>query len=827
MRKIIIVLLIVVLMGACTVINDVDEGKAVAMSGQPKVKESDLSDPATSQELKPIPEPTTVQPIVSVSLPSVVSDNEEFLSRLNIDEDPDFITEMCTPIELLISSEDDAYYVEFNQDRMSNLQLDRPDMPMYTWYINGSNSDKIAEVIIEFDLLETIHSLHPGFFGYDKGYYITLHYDQHIQRSSAYEGSQLMGDIIPVDLPELGEDLRKYAIQEGTHVTIKIPYSEFQGAEKDLTLQFLPGTTFANLSVNLWGADELDETILSEISQEIDKPGHEIWEDVLLELGEPDYALGDSTDLDTVINNVGSFIWGDDGAGLTFNADGSINMPVSFYNLGEYADEVEGKYAVVPEGLVPAFATLSSDAYYGNMGGDKAEMVRIRRNLVDFVFDNLMDETGQFYGVYDISQGITVASERRSPALPILSSMCMSIAGPEGINVLTNQEIAFILDSIIKNDIVRIGDKLYYAPNGVNSEGAMVLKLSDFYISSALIEYIIDFAVDENSLYEEYGIAMLLEGYVNSLKLIVEGQEQNETRLPSSKLTVTFKDGGDNYELLTSDVFDISDSFFATTQLIEPLSSRLPGEGAPLSKLAFVRTNQSVSKKLSTGNSRSFNESQAKYIRECERQYAEIYNIYEIQTTLYECFLYIYNFLQMQTSETAYAPQYNVHTGEMIEASTDMLDDEFYEVMEPIVSRFGTPATLMNYNLLVGIFNDETEIVVTAIGIPYMYERWTGGLVFGSQGKDPSNPDLYAGNGYDIWGYDSLYPMGYCSTAYSSTEPFFDRLGFSFNRENWIEYTMRKLNENTRNEEYYIKLGDELPLFYDHIPMVEIVNSSE
>ena len=34
-------------------------------------------------------------------------------------------------------------------------------------------------------------------------------------------------------------------------------------------------------------------------------------------------------------------------------------------------------------------------------------------NVIDFVFQNLMDETGQFYGVYDISQGETVATERR------------------------------------------------------------------------------------------------------------------------------------------------------------------------------------------------------------------------------------------------------------------------------------------------------------------------------------------------------------------------------------------------------------------------------
>ena len=58
-------------------------------------------------------------------------------------------------------------------------------------------------------------------------------------------------------------------------------------------------------------------------------------------------------------------------------------------------------------------------------------------------------------------------------------------------------------------------------------------------------------------------------------------------------------------------------------------------------------------------------------------------------------FLHIYNFLQMQPIETAYAPEYDVHTGEMIEAPTDMLYPEFRELMAPAISRIGTPATLM------------------------------------------------------------------------------------------------------------------------------------
>jgi hypothetical protein len=691
---------------------------------------------------------------------------------------------------------------------MNILQLGDPFMPTFVWYINGSHADKIAEVVIEFDLLEIIPPLHPDFFSYDKAYCITIHHIQNIKRVPEGMHGQLDGDILPIDMPQLGEDLRKYAEQDGTHVTITIPYSEFQSTAKDLTLQFLPGTTFANLSVNLWGAEELSETILSEISQKIDRPEHDLLGEVLSLLHEPNDAWCVPNEREAILNEVGSRIHSNEviGEGLIVNPDGSVNMPVSFYDLGEYADEVKGKYAVIPEGLVPAFATLSSCPY------NDLQKPYNKRNLVDFVFENLMDETGQFYGVYDIEQGKTVAAGRKSPALPILSSMCEPIGGMPNTCVLSDKEIKLILNSIIANDLIRVGDKLYYAPRGISGDGVMELNLSDLAISVSLLEILVDYSVDKSCLDEKYGAAMLLEGYINSLKLVVEGQEQNETRLLSSKLKVIFKDGGRGYELQPSDIFDIKDSFYANIGIIGPLSNN-----SCFGKFTFEKTNCACTERLSGGKDGVYDESQKRYIRDCERQYAEIDNMYEIQTTFYECFLHIYNFLQMQPAETAYAPQYNVHTGEMIEAPADMLYPEFREFMAPMISRIGTPATLMNYYLLVDIFNDETEVLGTAKVIPFIYERWTDDCVFGSQGVDRI-PDLYADNGFNIWGYDSLDPMFESYAIFGMNEPLYNRLGFSFGREGWKEYTMRKLNDHIRNEEDKVTLDDEFPLFYDHLP---------
>ena len=815
MKKLIPIILVVLLFSGCTLSG--------AETSLPKPTDSDSALLSESDSI-PTPEPTPLTAEKSVALSTIVSENERFLKPLNRDTDFDFQTEMETPIGELIASGDSAYYVEFNQDRMNGLQLDRPDMPTYIWHINGSHADMIKEVVVEFDLLETIHPLHPGFFSYDIGYFITLHYDQSIRADPIEQEIQLHGNIEVIEIPELGEDLRKYAKQEDTHVTITIPYSEFQAAAKDLTLQFLPGTTFANLSVSLWGANALNETIVGEIAQKADRPNHDLLNELLTLLDEPKEAWHVPSQKGAVLGEVGNKIWQYDGLGIVAASDGSINMPVAFYDLGEYADEVTGKYAVIPEGLVPAFAILSSCAYLGDIQEHLDLQVQYKRKLVDFAFKNLMDETGQFYGVYDIAQGKTVATGRKSPALPILTNMCRSICGLPDTAVLSDKEMRFILNSIITNDIIRVADKLYYAPRGISENGVMALRLSDFAISDLLFSELIDYSVDENSLDEKYGVAMLLEGYINSLKLVVESQEQNETRLPSSQLNVVFKDEGNSYELQPSDIFDINDSFFFNLGIIGTLSDNFPGEGAALSKLTFEKTKQSITKRLRGGENGVYNESQKRYIRECERQYAEYYNIYEIQTTLYECFLHIYNFLQMQPIETAYAAKYNVHTGEMIEAETDNLYPVFHDVMAPMLSRIGTPATLMNYNLLVGVFNDETELIETAKVIPFMYERWMGDKAFSSPSAERSDPDLYADNGFDIWGYDSLYPMGECHTAYSSTKPFYNGLGFSFNRENWLEYTMRKLNENIRDDEEHVSPDDAFPLFYDHIPKAQIAN---
>jgi|GEM_PF-2295288 len=817
MRKLIWIFLLVLCLCGCTSQNMLG-AKDPTGSEQTQLYTSDSA-------TMPVP---TVPLEKSVALQAVASANGQFIKPLDVDADSDYQTEMETPISELVSAEDDAYYVTFNQDRMSNLQLDRPDMPTYTWYINGRHDDKIGKVVIEFDILETIHPLHPGYFGFEKGYMITLHHFQTIPILPPWASdvdTQFTHDTDRDDMvstPEFGVDFQKFAIQDGKHVVISIPYSEFQSAAKDLTLQFFPGTTFANLSINVWGSDALNDDIVDEILKPVELPTRDLYHDEILPtLNEPEQKMipFSCTNTSEVLQD---FLWANPvmAQGLNTNADGSISMPVSLYDLGEYEGAIQGKYAVIPEGLVPALMTISLYSYLGGVcNGDMEKWKQDKRALIDFVFENMMDESGQIFGIYDIEKSKLVAKDRKSPVLPILSAM---VTNTDQCGVLSNDEIDFMVNSIIANDLIRMGDTLYYAPHGISDDGVMQLKLSDFAISSDLFRIFIDYSNDENRLDEKYGNAMLLEGFANSLKLVLEGQEQNATRLPASELKVIFTDGGNNYELQSSDTFDINNSFFAVGLIAFMDFGVVNNGGGRFTALKFEKTKDATAKKLSAGNDGVYSDRQAAYIRECEALYSEIYSAYTIQNTLYESWLSIYNFLQVQPSRTAYAPKYNVHTGQMMGVSTDSLYSEFHQ-SAPLIDRFGTPATPMLYHQLVGIFNNEAMIKETAYLVITEYGWMTSERMFRMNNYNYSNPDFFADNGFNIWGYDSLYALGQL-TSTKATEYLYNHIGLNLSRENWREYTMRKLNEQTRKEEDFVSIDDEFPLFYDHLPKVEIVN---
>lgn len=159
----------------------------------------------------------------------------------------------------------------------------------------------------------------------------------------------------------------------------------------------------------------------------------------------------------------------------------------------------------------------------------------------------------------------------------------------------------------------------------------------------------------------------------------------------------------------------------------------------------------------------------------------------------------------------------------MIEASTDGLYAGFQEAV-PFVKRFGTPATSMNYFLLVGIFNDESMAIESGNLTQTNFDMHVVGM-FNPQ-PDLTDPDLYADNGFNIWGYDSLL-YSICSgtfTARMQTRHLLFRADLNLSRENWLVFSMRKMNQFMQDGSEPLTPVDAFPTFYEQIPAVTIKN---
>jgi hypothetical protein len=176
---------------------------------------------------------------------------------------------------------------------------------------------------------------------------------------------------------------------------------------------------------------------------------------------------------------------------------------------------------------------------------------------------------------------------------------------------------------------VRVGDTLYYAPYGIDENGVMDLKLSDFPITSSLFNLLTEYSQDRSRLEERYGCAILLEGVANSLSLILEGQEQNATRLPSSELRVTFSSDGKSYELQPSDTFSINNSYFSIGLM------QFASYYCNIDQFAYFTTtfNETIDRnvmRLADVVDGAYNESQVRSIRDIEACYGEMKNAYRI-----------------------------------------------------------------------------------------------------------------------------------------------------------------------------------------------------
>ena len=129
-------LLAAVLLCACTVANNAETTQPSTESEQ-------------AQAETPVPEPTPIPELTNIELPVDIPLN----SRILNDTETEGVYSVALPAD----------------------EENRTNLPTYIWYINGNYADAIDEVVLEFDVFDTVRPLDGKYFGYDQAFYIVLH----------------------------------------------------------------------------------------------------------------------------------------------------------------------------------------------------------------------------------------------------------------------------------------------------------------------------------------------------------------------------------------------------------------------------------------------------------------------------------------------------------------------------------------------------------------------------------------------------------------------------------------------------------------------------
>nr|MBI9047174.1 hypothetical protein [Anaerolineaceae bacterium] len=308
------------------------------------------------------------------------------------------------------------------------LDKNHPAMPTYIWeHLQPNVNPGLAAIVIEFDMPGTVEKWHGDLFGYDRGFFVSLQNLETIPIQPLYINPEHLEpsvfDLKDIDrealllLPELMVDLSHFSVNMDDHYIVRIPYEQLLGGAKDLTLQFLPGTVFGNLRVNLEHDGSLDQGILTALMEDVPRPQYDVneihqdwWEG----------GVDRNNSQEGFIEIIDSNRWINQGIKeYRVNPDGSVNIPVSEYDLGEYANEITGEFTVIPEGLLPILIKLEEQEYIiadnpEEHREDQQQIKEDRAAVVTFIMKNMIDpETGLIRGIWDNDQGQLVAENRR------------------------------------------------------------------------------------------------------------------------------------------------------------------------------------------------------------------------------------------------------------------------------------------------------------------------------------------------------------------------------------------------------------------------------
>ena len=375
------------------------------------------------------------------------------------------------------------------------------------------------------------------------------------------------------------------------------------------------------------------------------------------------------------------------------NPDGTTNMYLADYNLEVFEDEIVGEYGIVPEGIMATIIAVDDNE-------DDPSFSRNRTALVKFVLNNMVDpETGLIYGIWDNEQGKLVATDRISGStLQIASAMLAT-------NDVDPARIQALFDAVIEHEILEIDGTYYYVPGGeLSNDGTIELDLADLAVSSSFMGYFKDMAWynQEDQMEDSLATYKMLEGFANSLELLLEGQEQNSTNLPAEILRVTFIENGIPTFMSVGE-FHMDNLFFS---LLPVTCGHSYANATSGFQFMMVEKFDELIEHFLTAKADG-NEEYATQELEQARKIASYYrNSMRIVNTYYQMYYDIYNFTRIQDGNTIFAAGYDVNTGDVI--LRDPVDEEDGSAPWNVYQqRFGATNTAVNYALMNLFFHDQ------------------------------------------------------------------------------------------------------------------------
>jgi hypothetical protein len=662
--------------------------------------------------------------------------------------------------ELLIQNSDGSFSVFLDKENLDDRN--HPAMPVYIWPLNAK-VEGIDAIVVEFDLLDTIDSDDLYFFGYDRGFFIGLHnLDDVSDVLFYYTTNTNEWDVTKIDedpgklshltaenklyYPELSVDMSRYTTSDGNgHYIVIIPYDQFNGGASDLVLQFLPGATYANVRIYVDGNESFDAAKLEELTAEQSPVVAEDFNDLIGYLWGDRVSVDGMTRSDVIDKIKTENHWSEKTiAEALINKDGTTNMYLADYDLEGYEDEIVGDYGVVPEGVMAIIIAV-------NNNWDNPIAGQNRTALVNFVLDNMLDpETGLIYGAWDNEQGELVATDRISGST---LQIAIAMMGTENVD---EARIWTLIEAVIEHELLDINDTYYYVPGGqLSKDGTVELDLADFAVTEGFMSYFKDMIwYRKEDQHEDSLITYkMLEGFANSMELLLEGQEQNPTNLPPETLRITFNEDGTRTFESVGD-FHMDNVFFSIWAIAHEFNYDEATSG--FQYMMAEKFDELIEHFLTA--KADGNEAYAAQELEQAKRIASYYqNSMRIVNTFYQMYYDVYNFTKAQDGNTIFAAGYDVNTGDVVFRDS-VGEEDGSAPWDAYQQRFGATNTAVNYVLMSAFFHDQAlteeslKMVQASFGIFH--------FVINDDPVDISNTKdrtLFFEKGYSIVGNDGIW----------------------------------------------------------------------